>query len=220
MITLVQFPWSPFCIIQRRILEYANVPFKVINIPVNDRSLVWRWTKQRYYAVPILRDGKTVVFETDEDSQVIAKYVDAKFTLELFPPQWAGLQHLIWRHMESEIEGLGFKLNDIHYEEMVPKSDRLLFLRHKERKFGRGCIDLWRQQQPALLTELAARLSPYEQMLSQRPYLLDQQPRFLDFDLFGMLGNFLYSGHYALPKAHVHLQAWHHRMQKVRRTRP
>ena len=28
-----------------------------------------------------------------------------------------------------------------------------------------------------------------------------QRPRFVDFDLFGMLGNFLYSGHYRLPAA-------------------
>ena len=33
------------------------------------------------------------------------------------------------------------------------------------------------------------------------PFLLDEQPRFVDFDLFGMLENFLYSGHYKLPAA-------------------
>ena len=78
MIELVQFPWSPFCLVQERILEYAGVRFKTINIPNGDRSLVWRWTRGRYYGVPIIRDGKTVVFETDDESQVIAKYLDAK----------------------------------------------------------------------------------------------------------------------------------------------
>ena len=63
MIELIQVPYSPFCIVQRRILEYAGAKFKIINIPNGDRSLVWKLTRERYYQVPVLRDGKTVVFE-------------------------------------------------------------------------------------------------------------------------------------------------------------
>ena len=85
MIELIQFPWSPFCIVQRRILEFSGAPFKITNIPSTDRSLVWKLTKQRYYGVPIIRDGRTVVFELSDDSQVIAKYLDAKLQLGPFP---------------------------------------------------------------------------------------------------------------------------------------
>ena len=72
MIELFQIPWSPFCLVQRRILEYAGVSFKAINVPVMDRSLIWRLTRQRYYNVPIVRDGRMVVFETDHGTQIIA----------------------------------------------------------------------------------------------------------------------------------------------------
>jgi glutathione S-transferase len=126
------------------------------------------------------------------------------------------VQDLIWRYFENDIEGIGFKLNDIYWEEMVPPKDRLLFLRQKERKFGRGCIDRWREQQPALLDELEQKLVPCEEMLLTRGFLLDDQPRFVDFDLFGMLGNFLYSGHYKLPRAHTNLAAWHKRMSTIK----
>src|SRR5881296_2842544 len=117
MIELIQIPWSPFCLVQRRILEYSGAPHKVRNIPANDRSLVWRLTRQRYYQVPILRDGRSVIFETDENSQVIAKYLEAKLGLGLFPPEWDGIQKLIWRYIENEIEGATFKLNDAYYRE-------------------------------------------------------------------------------------------------------
>ena len=83
MIELVQFPWSPFCIPQRRILEFSGAPFTITNIPPQDRSLVWKLTKQRYYGAPIIRDGRTVVFEVSEESQVVAKYLDEKFQLVL-----------------------------------------------------------------------------------------------------------------------------------------
>jgi glutathione S-transferase len=216
MIELIQFPWSPFCIVQRRMLEYARVPFKIVNIPNGDRSLVWRITRQRYYQVPVIKDGRTVVFETDEHSQVIAKYLDDKLKLDLFPSAWAGIQPMVWRYIEGEIEDRGFRLNDIYYQEMVPVSDRLRFLRHKERKFGRGCIEQWRQQQPQLLAELGQRLIPFEQMLADKPFLLDQRPRFVDFNLFGMLGNFLYSGHYELPAAHTKLKVWYEQMAHLK----
>jgi glutathione S-transferase len=61
MIELIQFPWSPFCIVQRRILEFSGAPFKIVNISSEDRSLVWKLTRQRYYGVPVIKDGKSVI---------------------------------------------------------------------------------------------------------------------------------------------------------------
>ena len=216
MIELIQFPWSPFCIVQRRILEFSEAKFKITNIPNGDRTLVWKLTRQRYYGVPIIRDGKSVIFEINEDSQVIAKYLDNRFNLRLFAWELEGVQMILWRYIENEVESIGFRLNDIHWKEMVPASDRLRFLRHKERKFGRGCIEQWRAEQKPLLAQLERRLLPFEEMLLYKPFLLDQRPRFVDFDLYGILGNFLYSGHYRLPAKHTRLQDWYRRMETVR----
>ena len=215
MIELIQFPWSPFCIVQRRILEFAGASFKITNIPNGDRSLVWKLTKERYYGVPVIRDGRNVVFEVNEDSQVIAKYLDQKFSLGLFPAALEGVQSILWRYIENDIEGPCFKLTDIHWRELIPKSGRLLFVRHKECKFGRGCLDQWRAQEGELLHQLEERLAPFEEMLRHCPFLIDDRPRFVDFDLCGMLGDFLYTGHYKLPKAHAHLHGWHGRMAKI-----
>jgi glutathione S-transferase len=98
----------------------------------------------------------------------------------------------------------------------MPKSEHLHFIRYKERKFGPHCIDQWREQQEHLKEQLAHNLMPFEEMLVTRPFLLDQQPRFVDFDLFGMIGNFLYSGHYQLPSLHTRLQDWYQRMLTVK----
>jgi len=215
MIELIQFPWSPFCIVQRRILEYAGEKFKITNIPNGDRSLVWRLTKKRYYAVPVIRDGKSVIFEVSEDSQVIAKYIDSKLGLGLFPWDVEGVQSLVWRYIGTEVEGIGFRLNDIYWRELVPASDQLLFLRHKERRFGRGCLADWTARQKDLLGELEKKLVPFEEMLLHHSFLLGERPRFVDFDLYGMLGNFLYSGHYRLPRAHDRLRKWYDRMTQI-----
>jgi glutathione S-transferase len=215
MIELIQFPWSPFCIVQRRILEFSGTRFKITNVPNGDRSLVWRLTKHRYYAVPIIRDGRSVIFEVSEESQVVAKYLDTKFNLGLFPRELDGLQTIVWQYIEAHIEALGFKLNDVFWREIVPASDSLRFLRHKERKFGRGCLDQWRAEQKSMLSQLEQKLLPFEEMLMYHPFLLGARPRFVDFDLYGMLGNFLYSGHYRLPRRQTRLKQWYDRMTRI-----
>ena len=217
MVELIQFPWSPFCIVQRRILEYAGAKFKIINIPNTDRALVWKLTRGRYYQVPVVRDGKTVVFETDDSSQIVAKYLSEKFALGLFPHDRVGVQQVLWRYIENEIEGLTFKLNDIYWQTLVPKKEYLNFIRHKERKFGRGCLEQWAEQQGAMVAQLEKALVPCEQMLNDKKFLLGDRPLFVDFDLFGMLGNYLYSGHYELPAAHTQLRDWFSRMQSVKK---
>lgn len=216
MIELVQFPFSPFCIPQRRILEFSGAPFKIINIPAQERDFVWKLTKQRYYGVPVIRDGKKIVFDATDDQQIIAKYLDKKLKLGLFPKNREGVQGILWRYIENDIEGAAFRLNDIHYQENLPAAEQLQYLRFKERKFGRGCIEQWRAQKADWLKKLEAALGPFEQMLAHSEFLLDTRPLFVDFDLFGMLENFLYSGHYRLPARQKHLHAWHRRMTKIK----
>ena len=216
MIELFQFPWSPFCLPQRRILEFSGARFKIINVPPQERLLVWKLTKQRYYGVPVIRDGKNILFETGDDSQVIAKYLDLKLKLDLFPAGLEGVQSILWRYIENEVEGATFRLNDIYYQEISPAADHLQYLRFKERKFGRGCIDQWRAQKNDWLKKLEASLIPFEQMLAHSKFLLGERPRFVDFDLFGMLENFLFSGHYQLPKSQPNLREWHRRMKMIR----
>lgn len=214
MIELIQFPWSPYCLVQGRILEFSGAPHKITNISSVERSLVWKLTKQRYYQVPIVRDGKNVVFETDDNSQVIAKYLDNRLQLGLFPHDFDGIQDILWRFIDNDVESFTFKLNDAYFKEFVPRADQLAYRRHKERKFGRHCLEQWREQENSLRMELQARLVPFEQMLAHREFLLDAQPRFVDFNLWGMLANFKYSGHHDLPVALARLRDWYGRMSK------
>src|ERR1035438_1531782 len=208
MIELIQFPFSPFCIPSRRILEFSGVKFKIINVPPQERLLVWRLTKQKYYCVPVIRDGAKIVFDDTDDQQIVAKHLDQKLNLGLFPAEREGVQSILWRTIENEIEGATFRLNDIYYRENASASDQLQYLRFKERKFGRGCIDQWRKDQKVWLKKLENGLAPFEQMLAHSEFLLGERPLFVDFDLFGMLENFLFSGHYQLPKPLPNVRKW------------
>lgn len=217
MIQFHQFAWSPYCLVIRRLLDYGRIPYRSIEVPARDRSSIWRLTRERYYQVPVIRDGRQVVFETGPDSQVIAKYLDSRFGLGVFPPEWEGVQDLLWRYFENDVEAVGFKLNDIHWREFVPAADRCGFVRHKERRFGRGCLEEWKANEALLLSQLEGLLAPAERMLAHREFLLSSAPLFVDFCLYGMLANFLFSGHHRLPAAHARLGDWYARMSRLRK---
>lgn len=178
--------------------------------------MIWRLTKERYYQVPVLKDGRNVLFETGSDSQVLAKYLDQRLGLGLFPREWEGVQALVWRYFESEVEDVTFRLNDIHWREFVPKKEHCGFVRHKERRFGRGCLEAWKEREQELLADLERLLQIPEEMLATRPFLLTDRPLFADFCLRGMIANFLYTGHYAIPKTRPRLIGWMDRMSLVR----
>lgn len=217
MIELIQFPWSPFCLVQRRILDFSGRRFNTTNLRLTgDRSPVWKLTKERYYAVPVIRDGRNIVFETSENSQVIGKYLDQKLQLGLFPAALEGEQSILWRYIENEIEGLTFKLNDAYYRQNVTKADQVSYIRHKERKFGPGCLDQWLANNKKLQAQLSERLLPFEQMLKSRPFLLGSRPHFVDFDLLGMLDNFLYSGRYKLPANRPKISKWYRKLASAK----
>ena len=57
---------------------------------------------------------------------------------------------------------------------------------------------------------------PFEQMLAHRNFLLEDMPRFVDFNLWGMLANFFYSGAYKMPAALPQVARWYERMSKLK----
>lgn len=214
-IELYELPWSPYCLVIRRLLEYSGVAHRRIRVGMTTRTVVWKLTRERYYQVPVIRDGESVLFETDATSQVLAKYLDAKLQLNLFPAGLEGVQSLLWRYVEDDLEGVAFKLNDIHWRTFVPPREQLDFLRFKERKFGRGCLDRWAAEQDQLQAELASRLQPFEAMLCDKDFLLDFRPHFLDFDLWGVMANYMWTGKNRLPAMHNRLGGWYARMCRL-----
>ncbi len=202
--------------VTRWIARFGGVPLEIVDIPPLDRSLPWELTRRESYRVPLLVDDGMVVCEAGHETQVIAKHLDERFSLGLFPEPFAGIQSILWRYIEDEVEDPAFRLNDVYYQNWLPAEAQLPHLQYKERRFGPGCIDQWRRQQAELLGQLTERLQPFEAMLDHHPFLLDDRPRFVDLDLAAMLECFLYSGKYELPATLPNLRAWHGRITDAR----
>jgi glutathione S-transferase len=213
MITLIQFPWSPFCITVRRILERHDIPHRLRNIaPDTGRGVVIRATKGRGYTVPCLVDGQTAITDATPFGQEVARYVDRKYRLGLFPRDKEGIQLILAQYIENQLEDVGFRVNDSYVAPTLPLVERVMLIRHKERKFGKGCVEQWTRDRAKLSRQFGALLEPLDNMLASTPFLLGERPLFVDYDLYGIVENFLYSGKTRLP-AWKNLRRWRSQLQ-------
>ncbi len=213
MITLIQFPWSPFCISIRRILERHKIAHRIKNVAASDRAPIIRATKGRAYTVPCLIDGKTAVADFTDFGQEVARYVDRKYKLGLFPRDKEGIQTILARYIENDLEGVGFKVDDSYVIPTLPLVDRTLLTRFKERKFGKDCVAQWTRDRAKLNRQFADLLKPMDNMLAWSEYLVAERPLFVDYDLYGIVENYLYCGKTKLPPLNQ-LQRWHRAMSR------
>lgn len=201
---------SPFCIPVRRILEAYERPFECVAVSASDRRGLARLTGGAYYQVPVLEDGGRVVHETAEDPLAVAHYLDTEVAGGgLFPAHCAGIQEIIIAHIEDTLEGIGFRLSDPGYVDAIEDlGERVMVIRHKERKMGVGCVGRWREEAPQLAAAFEAAISPYEVRLGNSVFLFGNAPVYADYALFGVLGNAQGTGDYALGENLPHLKRW------------
>jgi glutathione S-transferase len=106
---------------------------------------------------------------------------------------------------------VGFKINDSYIIPARPLVERVMLIRHKERKFGKGCLQEWTSHRTYLRAQFAELLTPIDNMLAESPFLISKRPLFVDYDLYGVIKNYLFSGKTKLPNL-KHLRRWHHAM--------
>jgi glutathione S-transferase len=207
---------SPYCIPITRALDAWGAEVERVEVPNWDRSDILRLTGGACYTVPVLELAGEVVFETDDDPLAVAHHVDREVAGgALFPGSQAGLQAILIPHIEDVIEGVTFRMVDPFYIETIADvAQRGMVRRHKERKFGRGCIEAWRRDHAQLAAQARALLEPFDQMLGGRPFLLGNAPVYTDFALFGILGNLTYREWNRIPAGLDRLVDWYARLER------
>ncbi len=213
-----QLAHSPYCIPITTALQSCGTAFDTREVPNWDRGEVIRLTGGVSYQVPLLVHGGAPIFETAPDSQNIARYVNEKFAGgRLFPARLEGLQAIVIEHLEDKVEGVTFRLVDPFYLDQIKDLvGRTMTLRHKERKFGSGCVEQWRANAGPLRAEADRLLVPYESTLRHTPFLLGEAPVYADFLLYGVLGNMTWNGWNQLSSQQSALAEWRERLQSFR----
>lgn len=214
-LTLYDLPHSPYCLPIKRILGALNQPFTIEDVPNWDRRKVIELTGGACYQVPVLvHDGK-VIFESSAESNDVARHVDRAFAGgRLFPAALDGLHDILVRHLDDEVEGATFRCCDAFYVDSITDLvGRVMVRRHKERKFGLGCVAQWKAGIEDLRTHAATHFARFDARLQHQPFLLADQPVYADFLLWGILGNYTWNGWNEVPASMSALRGWMDRVQ-------
>ena len=214
MLTLFDLPHSPFCLPIKRALEALKVPFAVEDVPNWDRRKIIEASGGAYYGVPMLVQDGRPIYESGADTQDIASYLDKTFAGgKLFPAEFEGLHDIVIRYLENEVEDATFRATDSFYVDSITDPvGRVMTLRHKERKFGRGCIDSWKSQRAELRANAATHFARFDARLKHQTYLFGSQPIYADFLLWGIIGNYTWKHWNELPNDLSALTNWCARM--------
>ena len=199
------------------LLRHSGLSYEVVDLPIGDPSDVIKLTEGAYYQVPVLEDLQTrqIIFERSAEGDEIARHIgEVAPLLQLFPGEVEGWQRILVHYIENDCEAVGFKVNDAFRDKWLKNDlERGLHRRHKERKFGPGCLDEWTRDVDRLIEGFYRLILPFEQMLAHRPFLAGDHPVFADYALYGVLGNFLFAGATSLPSNYLMLEAWYTRMR-------
>ncbi len=220
MLKIYLFDRSPFCIAIVQAAHAGGLEPELVPVSNADRSELIRLTNGASYQVPVLADGERIVCESGPDSQDIAAYLDTHYLHgRLFPAALQGWQTIINQYIENTVEAVTFKVCDAAViPEVADVVERTLLIRHKERKFGMGCVERWRRERPAMIAEANCLLLPFEQTLSSAggEFLFGATPVYTDFLLYGILGNYTYRDTLPFPSELPALRAWRDRLRSFR----
>ncbi len=218
-LTILGFSHSPFCIAVEKALNAIGAAYVSKEVPAWDRREILTLTDGHAYEVPLLVHGEIPVYEKTADSQEIATYIDRHFASgRLFPNEFRGLHEVVIRYLENDVEDVTFRIFDPFFVDSIEDiAERGMLIRHKERKFGRGCVERWRREHEGLLDAAKRVLGPLNERLEcTGAFLFGEAPVYADFLLGGILGNLTYSGYHSIPSGLEAMESFQARLEAYR----
>jgi ubiquinone/menaquinone biosynthesis C-methylase UbiE/glutaredoxin 2 len=214
---LYQYEYSPFCIPIQLALHHSGIPYDMVNLHVGDPTPVIQLTKGEYYQVPVIEDlfSHDVIYDKSPDGMDVPRFIDDLAPLmKLFPEEVSGEHKIYLHYIENECESRGFKICDAYWDKWIKNDiERGLHRRHKERKFGVGCLEEWLRNINQLIEAFHHCIQPFEKILGSKPFLTGERPVFADYALCGVIGNFLFPGVTTLPENCLMLESWYTKMR-------
>jgi ubiquinone/menaquinone biosynthesis C-methylase UbiE/glutathione S-transferase len=214
---LYQYAYSPFCIPIELVLRHSGIPYDLVNMHAGDPIPVIELTKGEYYQAPVLEDlfNHKIIYDKSPGGDDVPRYIEGLAPLmRLFPVEVEGLHRILLHYIENECESRSFKVCDAYWEKWIKNDiERGLHRRHKERKFGVGCLDEWLRDINRLVEAFHRAIQPFEMILAKQPFLTGEKPVYADYALCGVIGNFLFPAVTSLPESCLMLEAWYTRMR-------
>ena len=183
VIKLYRFPYSCYALKVQYLLDKLQLDYKPIDVPYTDRTELVKLTGG-HVTVPVIEHNDHVVVE----SRTICQYLLNLVENELVPKDKAAL---IWAYADwcdSTLEDLLFRIATPGIASRFSTPfEQSLFAYIKERKFGSGCVEEWRNTQSDLIAKAGVLLEPTIEAISLNNYIAGATVSYADVTLLGHL---------------------------------
>jgi glutathione S-transferase len=187
---LFHFDYSTYSRKVRKCLELKGLACELVLVPYLDRRVIADLANG-YVMVPVLEDGGRVI----TDSPAITAYLDARYAPSLRPGALEGPAVIYEQWADTLFEDVAFRIaTPGAMDRLVAanggRSDVAGMYRFsKERKFGPGCIEAWRDGERELVDKLRALSMPLAGSLERQRFLLGPQATLADAAVWGPLSS-------------------------------
>ncbi len=182
---LFRFAYSPYVHKVQAFLDLCGTPYTTVDVPYADRSVLLE-VSPGYVHVPVL---ELAPGEVVQDSRRILEVLTARAPWSALVPE--GQEAAAWAYhdwVDATLEEQLFRLATPGIRARFPTpNERALFTLVKERKYGAGCVERWKEEGEALLARGLALLAPTRVTLSRRSFLLGEAPTIADAALYGQI---------------------------------
>lgn len=189
MIKLYRFPYSCYALKVQYLLDALHLDYTPVDVPFAERSELVELTGGRVVVPALDHDGEVVV-----ESRDICQYLLNLQEHTLVPEP---LEAVIWAYSDwcdSTLEDVLFRLASPGIQDRFEtRFEKALFAFIKERKFGAGCIEKWRQDEVALVDRAQALLAPSLAVIRRQGFVAGERLTFADISLLGHLAMVAYA---------------------------
>ena len=210
---LYQFLTSPFCAKVRKVLDFKDVEYEIVDVDYLERKELLIASGQLMVPVLALASGETIV----DSAQIVRRVEELYPEPTIFPPSWSGMHQVLADYIDTQLE-------DVLFGASIP--DKLTFFRHqgrdrealwrmvRDRKYGSGFVDKMITEHGAQQIRAREALLPFEQALSERAFLLGRIG-LADFALYGQLYSLAFTGELKIPAELRNLRMFFGRMDRI-----
>ena len=172
--------FSPYCWRIRMALAHKGLEVETIPWRFSDKEAI-AFSGQG--AVPVIRDGETVV----HDSWAIADYLDARYADRpalMDGAQGRALASFARHFSERVFAPIAFKAVILDIYDVIDAGDRDYFRRSREARVGMT-LESFAIGEDAAQAQMKPALAPLRALLQEQPFVNGEAPAFADYCLFG-----------------------------------
>ena len=180
---LYRFRYSPYARKVQILLELAGIRHDVVEVRYGEREELAKLTGG-YIHVPVLvLDDGTVVTESRAICERLLARAEAR---HLLPAKLDAAAWAFHDFIDGPVEDVLFRIASPAVRERWPTAwERALYTLIKERKFGAGCVDAWRDNRAQLIANARVLLEPCQRTLAVQPFVFGDLVTLADVSLYG-----------------------------------